>query len=59
MNCSELALISLKKFARTVVPHLSRVRRADEQIKAVQFFPHFDGDLVAHDAGIFARLENG
>ncbi len=45
----------LEKFAGTARPDFARLRRMDEQINPVQFFPQFHRDLVAHHAGVFAR----
>ena len=56
MRCSELALISWKNSLGLSLPDLPRLRRADEQIQPVQFLPQFERDLVAHHAGVFARL---
>ena len=49
----------LEKFRRAASPDFVRLRRADEQVKAVQLLPKFQRDLVAHHAGVFARLADG
>jgi hypothetical protein len=52
MKCREAALTSWKN-------SLGRLRGADEEVKPVQFLPDFQRDLVAHHAGVFARLADG
>lgn len=44
----------LEKLAGALPPDFARLGGTDKQIEPVEFLPEFDGDLVAHHAGVFA-----